>query len=160
VGPRGYGAGKKVNGRKRQTMVDTDGRGLILQVHAASVQDRDGAILLLQASRPLYPFIERVFADSAYAADRVATATRIIVEIVRKQAGQIGFAVHPRRWVVERFLAWLGRNRRLAKDFEGTVPSATAFLYAASVLLLTRRLARSVGVAAVKLLLPLIGPVG
>src|SRR6202035_3232563 len=56
-------------------------------------------------------------ADSAYAADRVATATRIIVEIVRKQAGQIGFAVHPRRWVVERFLAWLGRNRRLAKDF-------------------------------------------
>ena len=70
---------------------------------------------------PLYPFIERVFADSAYAADRVATATRIIVEIVRKQAGQIGFAVHPRRWVVERFLAWLGRNRRLAKDFEGTL---------------------------------------
>jgi hypothetical protein len=65
---------------------------LILQVHAASVQDRDGAIPLLQASRPLYPFIERVFADSAYAADRVATATRIIVEIVRKQAGQIGFA--------------------------------------------------------------------
>ena len=92
-------------------MVDTDGRGLILQVHAASVQDRDGAIPLLQASRALYPFIERVFADSAYAADRVAIATKIIVEIVRKQAGQIGFAVHPRRWVVERFLAWLGRNR-------------------------------------------------
>ena len=120
-GSRGYDAGKKINGRKREAMVDTDGRGLILQVHAASVQDRDGAIPLLQASRALYPFIERVFADSAYAADRVATATRIIVEIVRKQAGQIGFAVHPRRWVVERFLAWLGRNRRLAKDFEGTL---------------------------------------
>jgi transposase len=142
-GPRGYDAGKKVNGRKREAMVDTDGRGLILQVHAASVQDRDGASPLLQASRALYSFIERVFADSAYAADRVATATRILVEIVRKQAGQIGFAVHPRRWVVERFLAWLGRNRRLAKDFEGTLESATAFLYAASVLLLTRRLARS-----------------
>ena len=98
---------------------------------------------MLQASRALLPFIERVFADSAYAAERVANATRIIVEIVRKQAGQIGFAVHPRRWVVERFLAWLGRNRRLAKDFEGTLASATAFLYAASVLLLTRRLARS-----------------
>ena len=67
-GPRGYDAGKKVNGRKRQTMVDTEGRGLILQVHAASVQDRDGAIPLLQASRPLYPFIERVF---AYGAERV-----------------------------------------------------------------------------------------
>ena len=112
----------------------------MLQVHPASVQDRDGAIPLLQASRPLFPFIERVFADSAYAAERVANATRIIVEIVRKQAGQIGFAVHPRRWVVERFFAWLGRNRRLAKDFEGTIASATAFLYAASVLLLTRRL--------------------
>ena len=142
-GPRGYDAGKKVNGRKRHVMVDTDGRGVMLQVHEASVQDRDGAIPLLRASRRLLPFIERVFADSAYVAERVANATRIIVEIVRKQAGQVGFAVHPRRWVVERFLAWLGRNRRLAKDFEGTIASATAFLYAASVMLLTRRLARS-----------------
>ena len=133
----------QVNGRKRHAMVDTDGRGVMLQVHPASIQDRDGAIHLLRASRPLLPFIERVFADSAYAAERVANATRIVVEIVRKQAGQIGFAVHPRRWVVERFFAWLGRNRRLAKDFEGTVTSAAAFLYAASVMLLTRRIARS-----------------
>jgi transposase len=133
----------QVNGRKRHVMVDTDGRGVMFQVHEASVQDRDGAIPLLRASRALLPFIERVFADSAYVAERVANATRIIVEIVRKQAGQVGFAVHPRRWVVERFLAWLGRNRRLAKDFEGTIASATAFLYAASVMLLTRRLARS-----------------
>ena len=125
-GPRGYDAGKKINGRKRHAMVDTDGRGLKLQVHPALVQDRDGAIPLLQASRVLYPFIERAFADSAYAAERVTNATRIIVEIVRKQAGQIGFAVHPRRWVVERFFAWLGRNRRLAKDFEATIASATA----------------------------------
>ena len=143
-GPRGYDAGKKINGRKRHAMVDTDGRGVMLQVHPASVQDRDGAIPLLRASRQLLPFIERVFADSAYAAERVANATSIIIEIVRKQVGQIGFAVHPRRWVVERFFAWLGRNRRLAKDFEATIASATAFLYAASVLLLTRRLARSV----------------
>ena len=142
--PNGYDAGKKINGRKREAMVDTDGRGLILQVHAASVQDRDGAIPLLRASRGLLPFIERVFADSAYAAERVANATSIIIEIVRKQVGQIGFAVHPRRWVVQRFFAWLGRSRRLAKDFEATIASATAFLYAASVLLLTRRLARSV----------------
>src|SRR6185437_5688737 len=140
---RGYDAGKKVNRRKRHAMVDTDGRGLVLQVHQASVQDRDGAIPLLRASRPWFPFVERVFADSAYAALRVANATRIIIESVRKQAGQIGFAVHPRRWVVERLLAWIGRNRRLAKDFEGSVASATAFLYAASVMLLTRRLARS-----------------
>ena len=98
---------------------------------------------LLKASRPLYPFIKRAFADSAYAADRVAAATLIAVEIVRKQTGQIGFAVHPRRWVIERTFAWLGRNRRLARDFEATIASATAFLYAASVTLLARRLARS-----------------
>jgi Transposase DDE domain len=60
----------------------------------------------------------------------------IAVEIVRKNPGQIGFAVNPRRWVVERFFAWIGRNRRLAKDFEATIGSARAFIYAASVMLL------------------------
>ena len=89
------------------------------------------------------PFVERVFADSAYNAERVAHATSIVVEIVRKLPDQVGFAVLPRRWVVERFLAWINRNRRLAKDFEATVASATAFLYAASVMLLIRRLARA-----------------
>ncbi len=101
------------------------------------------AIPLLRASRASFPFVERVFADAAYAAERVAQATRIAIEIVRKPKDQVGFAVHPRRWVVERRFAWLGRNRRLAKDFEATIASATTFLSAASVLLLTRRLARS-----------------
>jgi transposase len=141
-GPRGYDAAKKVKGRKRHALVDTGGRALLLQVHAADVQDRDGAVPLLRASRGLFPWIERVFADAGYAADRVAAATRIVVEIVRKHPDQVGFAVHPRRRVVERFFAWLGRNRRLAKDVEATLASATAFLYAASVMLLIRRLAR------------------
>ena len=141
-GPRGYDAGKKVLGRKRHAMVDTDGRPLVLQVGPASVQDRDGAVPLLQASRGSFPFIEHAFADSAYAAERVANATRIAIEIVRKPADQVGFAVQARRWVIERCFAWLGRNRRLAKDFEATVASATAFLYAASAMLLIRRLAR------------------
>jgi transposase len=142
-GPRGYDAGKKINGRKREALVDTDGRGLVLQVHPASVQDCDGAPPLLRASRASFPFIERVFADSGYAAERVAQATRIVVEIVRKKPDQVGFAVHPRRGVVERFFAWINRNRRLAKDFEATIASATAFLYAASVMLLAPRLGRS-----------------
>lgn len=142
-GPRGYDAGKKVLGRKRHAMVDTDGRPLVLQTHAASVQDRDGAVPLLQASRKRFPFVERAFADAAYAAERVSNASRIAIAIVRKQPGQIGFAVHPRPWVVERCFAWLGRNRRLAKDFEASIASATAFLYAAAVMLLTRRIARS-----------------
>ena len=136
-------AAKKTKGRKRHALVDTDGRALLLQVSAADVQDRDGAVTLLRTSRRWFPFIERVFADTAYAGERVANATRIFVEIVRKLPDQVGFAVLPRRWVVERFFAWLGRNRRLAKDFEGTVASATAFLYAAAVMLLVRRLARS-----------------
>ncbi len=142
-GPRGYDAAKRVKGRKRHALVDTDGRALVLVPQAADIQDRDGAVPLLRTSRGLFPFIERVFADSGYAGEQVATATRIVVEIVRKHPDQVGFAVQPRRWVVERFFAWLGRNRRLAKDVEATIASATAFLYAASVMLLIRRLARA-----------------
>ena len=141
-GPRGYDAGKRVKGRKRHVMVDTDGRGLLLQTGPADVQDRDGGVSLLKASRRAFPFIQKVFADSAYAGEMVADATCITVEVVRKLAGQIGFVVLPRRWVVERFLAWINRNRRLAKDFEATLVSATAFLYAAATMLLLRRVAR------------------
>jgi transposase len=112
----------------RHALVDTDGRALLLQVSPGDVQDRDGAVPLLRTSRRWFPFIDRVFADTAYASQRVANATRIIVEIVRKLPDQVGFAVLPRRWVVERFFAWISRNRRLAKDFEGTLASATAFL--------------------------------
>ena len=143
-GPRGYDAGKKIKGRKRHALVDTDGRGLVLEPHPANIQDRDGGGPLLQASRRPFPFIEKVFADSGYAGERVAEATVIAVEIVRKNPDQVGFAVQPRRWVVERFFAWISRNRRLAKDFEATIASARAFFYAASVMLLVRRLARSV----------------
>jgi putative transposase len=138
-GPRGYDAAKKVIGRKRHALVDTDGRALVLVAHSASVQDRDGAGPVLRASRHLFPFVERVFDDAGYVSERVSAATRIAVEIVGKRPDQVGFAVHPRRWVVERLFVSLGRNRRLAKDFEGTI--ASAFLYAASALLLTRRLA-------------------
>jgi hypothetical protein len=104
-GPRGYDAGKKTNGRKRHALVDTDGRGLVLEPHPASIQDRDGGGPLLRVSRCIFPFIQRVFADSGYAGEKVSTATLIAVEIVRKNPDQIGFAVNPRRWVVERHAA-------------------------------------------------------
>src|SRR3984957_3272333 len=142
-GPRGYDPGKKINGRKRHALVDTEGRGLVLEPHPASIQDRDGGGPLLGVSRCIFPFIRRVFADSGYTGDKVAKATLIAVEIVRKNPDQVGFAVQPKRWVVERFFAWIGRNRRLAKDFEATIDSARAFLYAASVMLLVRRIARA-----------------
>jgi transposase len=95
----------------------------LLEPHSASVQDRDGGGPLVSLSRRLFLFIERNFADSGYAGEKIANATLIAVEIVRKNPDQVGFAVNPRRWVVERFFAWIGRNRRLAKDFEGTIDS-------------------------------------
>ena len=142
-GPRGYDAGKKVKGRKRHALVDTDGRALLLHAYSADIQDRDAAGPLLSVSRRFWPFVQTAFADSAYDAKRVSAATDIMLEIVRKHPDQVGFVVQPRRWVVERFFAWINRNRRLAKDVEATIPSAVAFLYAASVMLLTRRLARA-----------------
>jgi putative transposase len=81
---------------------------------------------------------------SGYAGGRVVHATAIRVEIVRKPKDRVGFAVQARRWVVERLFAWIGRNRRRAKDFEATIASANAFLYAASVIILLRRVARSI----------------
>jgi len=86
--------------------------------------------------------VQFAFADAGYQGPRVAAASTIRFEIVRKPEGHVGFAVHARRWVVERFFAWINRNRRLAKDFEATIASAEAFLYAASSILLLRRLAR------------------
>jgi transposase len=117
----------------------TDGRALLIEPHRADIQDRDAAGPVLEASRGLYPFIERLFADSAYAGESVAEATRIDVEI----ADQVGFVVLPRCWVAERFFAWINRNRRLAKDVEATIDSARAFLYAAAIMLLVRRIARA-----------------
>jgi putative transposase len=80
-----------VLGRKRHAMVDTDGRPLVLQVHPASVHDRDGGV------RRSFPFVEHAFGDTGYAAQRVAQATCIAIEIVRTVPDQVGFAVHPRR---------------------------------------------------------------
>jgi len=93
-----------------------------------------------------YPWLRHVFADGGYAGDKLKQALRKIgkwtIEIIRRSDTVKGFAVLPRRWVVERTLAWLNRNRRLAKDFEKTLASATAWLFIASVQLLTRRIAR------------------
>ena len=142
-GNKGYDAGKKITGRKRHILTDTDGRLLTVRVHAADVQDRDGAGPVLRLSRRTFPFIAKAFADAGYAGDRPAAATIITVDIVRKPKDQVGFAVHPRRWVVERFFGWISRNRRLWKDPEATLASAQAFLYAAAVMILVRRLGRA-----------------
>ena len=97
-GPRGYDAGKKVKGRKRQALVDTDARALILDPQPANVQDRDGAVPVLRLSRRSFPFISKAFADAGDTGDKPATTTIVTIEIVRKPPNQIGFVVHPRRW--------------------------------------------------------------
>ena len=140
-GPRGYDAGKKIKGASATRWSTPTGAA------SCSRRIRRVSRTAMVAGRCCAPhaarFIEKVFADSGYAGEKVATATVIAVEIVRKSPDQVGFAVQPRRWVVERFFAWINRNRRLAKDFETFIASARAFLYAASVMLLVRRLARA-----------------
>jgi transposase len=146
-GPRGFDAAKKIKGRKRHVITDTTGLLVGAEVHPADMQDRDGAPLVIAAIHDLFPWLRHVFADSAYAGDKLLNTLRKFgnwtIEIVRRMADTIGFEVLPRRWVVERSLAWLNRNRRLAKDFEGTIASAKAWLYLASVQLLIRRVARA-----------------
>ena len=142
-GPRGYDGTKKVTGRKRHALVDTDGRLLIAQVGPANVQDRDAVGPLVLASRSRFPFVDLVFADAGYQGPRAAEACLVPLHIVRSPRGQSTFLVQPRRWVVERSFAWFGRNRRLWKDAEATTAPAETFLYAAATLLLVRRLVRS-----------------
>src|SRR5215831_19879785 len=147
AGPRGYDAGKKVNGRKRHLLVDTMGLLIAAIVHRADIQDRDGAPQLLATMRSTFPWLRHIFADAAYAGRKLEAALAQLgtwsFEIIRRSAAAKGFERLPRRWVVERTIAWLNRNRRLAKDFEATLESAQAWLFIASVKLLSRRLART-----------------
>jgi transposase len=116
---RGYDAGK-INGRKRFIITDTAGLLITVAVLAASWQDRDGAKTALLSAYLTTP-IRHVFADAGFAdklVDWAKDTLRTTLEIVRKPADQRGFAVHPRRWVVERTLAWLTACRRLARDYE------------------------------------------
>jgi transposase len=147
-GPRGYDAGKKIKGRKRHLLTDTLGLPVAAVVHPADIQDRDGAPMVLAGARFLYPWLRHVFADGGYGGAKLATALGKIgdwtIEIVKRCDAATGFVLLPRRWVVERTLAWLNRNRRLAKDFEASLESALTWLFLASVKLLLRRLGRLV----------------
>jgi len=146
-GPRGYDGAKKIKGRKRHILTDTMGLLVGAIVHTADIQDRDGAPMLLASIRSSLPWLRHVFADAAYAGDKLEQALTKLgtwtLEIVRRADAAKGFVLLPRRWVVERTLAWLNRNRRLAKDFETSIASALAWLMIASVKLLSRRLART-----------------
>ena len=123
IDPNGYDAGKKIKGKKRHIVVDTEGLLMHAIVHPADVQDRDGGVLLISTLFGLYPFLRKLFADGGYQGpvfeQGVAhVLAQLEVEIVKRSDAARGFVVLPRRWVVERTFAWLNRCRRLAKDFE------------------------------------------
>jgi len=146
-GPRGYDAGKKIKGRKRHILTDTDGNLVHAVIHSADIQDRDGAPLVLAEIIHRFPWLRHVFADGGYAGNKLLQAPckagKWRVEVIKRSDAADFFEVLPRRLFVERTFAWLSRNRRLAKDFEQTIASATAWLFIASIQLFTRRIART-----------------
>jgi len=114
-------------------------------VHSADIQDRDGGILLLATMKGMFPFLEKLFADSAYQGPLFANALAKILrhlktEIIKRSDQAKGFVQLPKRWIVERTIAWLNRCRRLAKDWENLNRNALAFLKLASIRLMLRKL--------------------
>lgn len=146
-GPRGFDAGKKIKGRKRHIVTDTQGNLLAAVTHPANIQDRDGARGVIAFATESWPKLTRLFADGGYAGDKLRTALGRTdgpeIEIVKRPAASKGFVVIARRWVVERTFAWLGRCRRLARDWEASIASADAWLLIASIRRMTRLIART-----------------
>lgn len=140
-GARGYDAGKKIKGRKRHLIVDTLGL-LLVVVHAADIPDRDGARLALDKMRGRFSRLKLIWADGGYAGQFVDWAKRTcrrVIEVVQKTQPH-RFVVLPKRWIVERTFAWLGRYRRLSKDYETLTQGSESIIYLAMIHLMVRRL--------------------
>jgi putative transposase len=147
-GVRGYDAGKKVMGRKRHLLVDTLGLILHVVVHPASIQDRDGAKLVLSVLLKRFGWLRCVFADSGYAGELVSWCRGLLrhrgvrLEIVkRSDADQHRFVILRKRWIVERTFGWLSKSRRLSKDYEYRTDNSEAMILIAATRLMLARLA-------------------
>ncbi len=146
-GQRGYDAGKKINGVKRHILVDTLGLLLAVVVHAANIQDRDGAKLVFakaKLSGP-WPRLERVWADGGYAGKLIAwvdSCCQWILEIVKRNDDVKGFKLLPKRWVVERTFSWLSNCRRLSKHYEYWNETGETMVQVAMIRLMLRRLSK------------------
>jgi transposase len=144
IDPPGYDAGKRIKGKKRHVLVDTEGLLPHAVVHAADIQDRDGGVLLMGTLFGLHPFLLKLYADGGYQGTQFKRSLRrvceqINVEIVkRSDAGR--FVVLPKRWIAEITIGWLNRCRRLAKDWECPNRNGLAFLHWASIRMLARKL--------------------
>jgi transposase len=144
IDPSGYDAGKKIKGKKRHVLVDTQDLLLHAIIHAADIQDRDGGVLLMATLFGLHPFLLKLYADGGYQGAQFQSGLKqamrqVDVEVVRRSDAK-GFSVLPKRWIVERTIAWLNRCRRLAKDWECLNRKARAFLRLASIRLMLRKL--------------------
>jgi putative transposase len=158
-GARGYDGGKKISGRKRHLLVDTEGLVIVAAVHEANIADRDGAKLLLTKISEGLPRMEKVWADRGYNGnlgewikERLGWALEIVKpprRWVRVPANEepppypAGFIVLPRRWVIERTIAWIMRNRRMSRDYEFLSETTEALIYVAMIRLMLRRLAKA-----------------
>jgi transposase len=145
IDPHGYDAGKKIKGKKRHILVDTLGLLLHAVVHPADIQDRDGGILVMSTLFGMFPFLKKLFVDSGYQGPKFAKGLAKVlphldIEIVKRSDQVSGFVVLPKRWIVERTIAWINRCRRLAKDWENLNRKALAFLRLASIRLMLRKL--------------------
>lgn len=144
---RGYDKAKKINGRKRHLLVDTLGLVILARVHAASTGERDGARLLMGGLAKTMMRLRHIWADRGYTGSfiewvwKLRKRRRIELEIVKRKYKQGVFVLLPRRWVVERTFGWLGRSRRLSKDYERLTSSSEAMIYLAMSRLMLRRLA-------------------
>jgi putative transposase len=160
-GARGYDGGKKISGRKRHLLVDTEGLVLAVTVHEASIADRDGAKLLLEkVGGDRLPRMQKIWADRGYNGqigewikERLGWALEIVKpprRWVRVPANEepppypTGFIVLPRRWVIERTIAWIMRNRRMSRDYEFLAQTTEVLIYVAMIRLMLRRLAKAV----------------
>ena len=143
-GERGYDAGKKISGRKRHLLVDTMGLILAVVVHSAAVQDQDGARLVLTRMGKTFARLKVIWADSAYGRNDlpnwVLRTFGWILQTILRPMGSTGFVLLPKRWVVERTFAWLGRYRRHSKDYERTTESSEAMIWISMIHLMSRRL--------------------
>jgi transposase len=143
---RGYDAGKKVNGRKRHIAVDTGGLLLAVVVTIAGIQDRDAAHQLLTQLRGRFSTVGLVWADGGYAGRLVIWARKVLaltVEVVKRTDDVKGFAVLPRRWVVERTFAWISKFRRCVRDYETLPAHHEAMVHISMIMTMSRRLART-----------------
>ena len=144
-GTKGYDAGKKVKGSKRHLLVDTLGLLLLVVVHPANLQDRDGAKLVLRQARGQFPHLRLIWADGGYAGKLIAWTLQVcawVLDIVKRSELAKGWVLLPRRWVVERTFGWLSQCRALARDYEFHAETSEGLIQVAMIHLMLRRLAK------------------